>query len=101
MGGKRNHTLARASALRGVTIVIAGTTVGAPPGGAAIGARAQTPPDAEGVDDGNPRARAKEALDEPLRGIRLPRPRGADDRNPVVECIGRKDPGIDAARAIL
>jgi hypothetical protein len=70
-------------------------------GGAAVGARAQTPPDAEGVDDRNSRARAKEALDKPLRGICLARPCGADDRDPVVERIGRKDPGVDAARAIL
>jgi hypothetical protein len=56
-------------------------------GRGAVGARAQTPPHAERIDDHHQRAALKKPLDESLGRIGLARTRCADDRDPVVELL--------------
>jgi hypothetical protein len=59
-------------------------------GGAAIGARTQPPPHAERIDDRHPRANVQQPLDKAFRSIGLARAGGADDRDAVIERVGRK-----------
>jgi hypothetical protein len=55
---------------------------------AAVGARAQSPPHAEGIDDRYPRASIKQPLDKALRCVGLARAGGADDRDPSSASTG-------------
>jgi hypothetical protein len=57
---------------------------------AAVGARAQSPPHAEGIYDRHPRAAIEQPLDESFRRIGFARSGGADDRDAVIERIGGK-----------
>lgn len=59
-------------------------------GGAAVGARAQSPPHAERIDDRHTRADIEQPLDKTFGRIGLARAGGADDCDPVIESFGRK-----------
>jgi hypothetical protein len=69
-------------------------------GRAAVGACAQSPPDAKRIDDRYARAAVEQSLDESLCGIGLARPGGADNRDAVVEGGGGESEGenLGAAR---
>jgi hypothetical protein len=67
-------------------------------GRAAVGARPQSPPDAERIHDRDARAAVEQPLDESFRRIGLARARRADNRNPLIERLGRKRRGIGATR---
>ena len=54
----------------------------------AVGAGAQSPPDAERIDDRYTGAAVEQALDESFGGIGLPRTGGADNGDAVVENFG-------------
>ena len=51
----------------------------------AVGARAQSPPHAEWIDNGDVRACLEQALDESFCRIGLARAGGADNRDPFIE----------------
>ena len=59
-------------------------------GRAAVGARAQTPPNPERIHNRDPRAALEQPLDKPLCCVGLAGARGADNRNPVVERVCRE-----------
>ena len=59
-------------------------------GRAAVGARAQSPPDTERIHNRHPRAAIKQLLDESLSRVSLARAGGADDRNTVVKRLDGK-----------
>jgi hypothetical protein len=78
IGGHRHVGMAPAKDDNGIT------------GCGSVGAGAQAPPDAKGVDDGNMRTGIEQALDESLCRIGLARPGGAYNRDAVVEGVGGK-----------
>jgi hypothetical protein len=59
-------------------------------GGAAVGARAQSPPQAKWIDDRHACADVELRLDKAFRRVGLARAGGADDRDPVIERVGGK-----------
>jgi hypothetical protein len=59
-------------------------------GRAAVGARAQSPPHPERIHDRHPSSDIEQPLDKTLGRIGLAGAGGADDRDPVVERVGRK-----------
>jgi hypothetical protein len=73
-------------------------------GSAAVGARAQSPPDAKRIDDRHPCADVEQPLDKTFRRIGLARAGGADDRDPVIERVGGRAAGrispVGSAEAI-
>jgi hypothetical protein len=54
---------------------------------AAVGARAQSPPHPEGIDNRHPGAGIEQPLDKAFRRIGLAGPRRADNRDSVIERI--------------
>ncbi len=54
-------------------------------GRSCVSPSAQASPDAERVDDADARAGVEQLLDPALRRVRLARPGGADDGDPLVE----------------
>jgi hypothetical protein len=81
VGGDRHVGMAAAEDDDGIT------------GCRAVGAGAQSPPDAEGINDRYARAAVDQALDESLGRIGLARTGGADDDDAVVEGFGRNGGG--------
>jgi hypothetical protein len=63
----------------------------------AIGARAQSPPHAERIDNRYVRAGFKQLFDEPFCGVGLPRTRRADDRNAFIERVEGQGGGENVA----
>ena len=59
-------------------------------GCAAVGARAQSPPHAERIDDRHPRAAVEQPFDKSLGRVGLARAGGADDRDPVIKRLKGK-----------
>jgi hypothetical protein len=55
-----------------------------------VGARAQSPPHPERIDDRHPRAAVEQPFDESFGRIGLARPGGADDRDSVIERLKGK-----------
>ena len=60
-------------------------------GSGAVGAGTQAPPHAKRIDNCDAGTALKQPFDKALGCVGLARSRGADDSDPVVERIGRKD----------